>query len=178
MNTFLMTIIIGISLSMDAFSLSLIYGTIGLNKDRILTLSIIVGLYHFFVPLLGLSLGNIITKYLIININILVSIIFTIIGIEMLISSLKEKKDKIFSTLPGFFLFGLSVSIDSFSVGIGLKGINSDYLQVSFIFLLVSFLFTYLGSNLGNKLNRRFGEVSTIGGGLLLIVLGLYYLLK
>ena len=43
--------IIAVSLSMDAFSLSLAYGTVNLDKKSCLKLSIIVGLYHFFMPL-------------------------------------------------------------------------------------------------------------------------------
>ena len=49
MNLFLL-FIIAISLSMDAFSLSLAYGTLDINKKEIITLSIIVGIYHFFMP--------------------------------------------------------------------------------------------------------------------------------
>ena len=49
--------IIAVSLSMDAFSLSLAYGTVNLDKKSRLKLSIIVGLYHFFMPLLGNLIG-------------------------------------------------------------------------------------------------------------------------
>ena len=43
--------IIAISLSMDAFSLALAYGTISLSKKEINILSIVVGIYHFFMYL-------------------------------------------------------------------------------------------------------------------------------
>ena len=66
MGSLLTTILVGISLSMDAFSLSLAYGTINLNKRQELTLSLIVGLYHFVMPLIGLFFGSIIEKYIII----------------------------------------------------------------------------------------------------------------
>ena len=90
MNAFFATLIIGISLSMDAFSLSLIYGTYGLSKKNIYLLSIIVGIFHFFMPLIGILFGNIIKNYFIFNINLVVSIIFSIIGLEMILSSKKE----------------------------------------------------------------------------------------
>lgn len=178
MDTFFTTLLIGISLSMDAFSLALAYGTQDINKNNKLILSIIVGLYHFIMPLLGLFFGNFITKYLIMNISILVGIIFLLIGIEMIISSLREKEEKLFLTLPGFFIFGFSVSIDSFTTGIGLNVINNNYLQVSIIFSLVSGLFTYIGLIFGNRLKSYFGKFSTIAGGLTLIILGIYYFFK
>ena len=168
----------GISLSMDAFSLSLIYGTQNITKSNKIILSLIVGIYHFFMPLLGLSFGNIITKYLIINISVLVAFIFVIIGSEMIISSLKEKEEKFFLNTLGFLIFGFSVSIDSFTTGIGLNVINSNYLEVSLIFCLVSGLFTYLGLILGGKLKSYFGTLSSVFGGVILIILGIYYFFK
>ena len=81
-------ILIAVSLSMDAFSLSLLCGTEGIkNKDKII-LSIIVGIYHFVMPLIGLNIGSYITSQIIINTNILVGAILTLIALEMIISSL------------------------------------------------------------------------------------------
>ena len=79
--------LIAVSLSMDAFSLALIYGTQGINKKDKIILSLIVGIYHFVMPLIGLSIGIYITNKLIINASILVGIILCLIAIEMIISS-------------------------------------------------------------------------------------------
>ena len=66
MNAIISTIIVGVSLSMDAFSLALAYGTVGLSNKNKIILSIIVGCFHFFMPLMGLIFGNIITTHFII----------------------------------------------------------------------------------------------------------------
>ena len=58
----LIILTIAISLSMDAFSLALAYGTLNLEKKDIISTAIIVGIYHFFMPLLGNGVGNIILK--------------------------------------------------------------------------------------------------------------------
>lgn len=177
MNTFFMTLLVGISLSMDAFSLALAYGMQKItSKDKII-LAIIVGSYHFLMPLIGLKIGNYITSYVFLDLDILVAVIFGVIGIEMIISSIKEKEEKIFINIIGFLIFGLSVSIDSLTTGIGLNVINNNYLQVAFIFAIVSAIFTYVGLILGNKLNDKIGKYSTIIGGIILIILGVYYLL-
>ena len=65
----IMVIVIAVSLSMDAFSLSLAYGTLNLEKSQIRLLSLIVGLYHFFMPLLGMWVGTKILNFLPINPN-------------------------------------------------------------------------------------------------------------
>lgn len=177
MKPLLTTILVGISLSMDAFSLSLAYGTINLNKRQKLTLSLIVGAYHFIMPLIGLFFGSVIEKYIIINFNILVALIFVLIGVNLIMSSFKEEKTTFLVGIVGYLTFGLSVSLDSLTTGIGLNAINNNYLQVSTIFAISSLTFTYLGLKLGNILSEKIGHYATIAGGILLIILGIYYLI-
>jgi manganese efflux pump family protein len=113
--------LIAVSLSMDAFSLALIYGTQGIAKKDKLLLSLIVGVYHFIMPLIGVIIGNLITSKILINTNILVGIILSLIAVEMIISSFKETNNKFLLTFPSYLIFGLSVSIDSLTTGIGLS---------------------------------------------------------
>ena len=78
MNTFFVTILLGISLSMDAFSLALGYGTQGIGKKNEILLAVIVGVFHFFMPLIGLFIGNAIYQYFVFNFDLVVGIIFFI----------------------------------------------------------------------------------------------------
>ncbi len=172
----MLVIIIAISLSMDAFSLALAYGTLNLNKKDIYKLSLVVGFYHFFMPLLGLFLGNIILKY-VSNPNFIVFLILFVIGIEMIYETFKEEDIKNIVSLRQILLFGLAVSIDSFSVGIGLNIISKNYLYCSTIFSIFSLSFTYLGLILGKKINNIIGKTSTIIGGLILIIIAFMYLI-
>lgn len=176
MSIFLTTLLIAISLSMDAFSLALIYGLQPISKNNKILLSIIVGLYHFFMPLIGLIISKILTNYLIVDLNIIVTIIFIIIGIEMIISNSKESKQQLTINIIGFIIFGLSVSIDSLTTGIGIEAINKNYIQVCITFAITSSIFTYSGLLLGNKLNKKYGKYSTIIGGITLIILSFYYI--
>lgn len=170
--------LIAVSLSMDAFSLALIYGTQGINKKDKIILSLIVGIYHFIMPLIGLSIGIYITNKLIINASILVGIILCLIAIEMIISSFKDEEERFLLTLPGYLIFGLSVSVDSLTTGIGLPAIAENYFLTATIFSITSLIFTYLGLNLGNTLNKKYGKVSTIIGGSILFSLGIIYIFK
>lgn len=161
---------------MDAFSLAMLYGTEGIKKKDKLILSIIVGIFHFAMPLIGLSIGSFITNKIIFKADILEGIILSLIAIEMIVSSFKEKEQTFLVSIPGFLLFGLSVSIDSLTVGIGLHAITDSYILSSLIFSITSFLFTLLGLNLGNILNQKYGKVSTIIGGTILLILGIVHL--
>ena len=176
MNVFFTCVLIGISLSMDAFSLALLYGTYGLSKKDELMLSTIVGLFHFFMPLIGLFFGNVVFHYLMVDSNFVVGIIFGLLGIEMFISSFRSEEVKILIGFVPFLLFGLSVSIDSLTTGIGLSSISDNYLMVSSIFMIFSALFTYLGLKLGGFLSDKFGKVATMFGGSLMIFLAFFYI--
>ena len=169
--------IIAVSLSMDAFSLSLAYGTINLSKNNMLILSIIVGIYHFFMPLVGMLFGNVIINYFPIKPETIVFFVLTIIGIQMIYESFKSKEIVKKMSIFELIMFGFAVSIDSFSVGIGLKGVNNNYYEVSLIFSLCSFIFTYIGLMLGTKLNELVGKYAKTIGGIILIGLGIYYFL-
>ncbi len=169
------SILIGIGLSMDAFSLSILYGTLSFSKKKILLLSSFVGLFHFLMPLLGYMFGSYLFSYLAINTHALVGAILGIIAIEMLLSVKKEEQLTNLTTISSLLLFAFTVSIDSFSVGIGLSGLTDQILMSALIYALLSGMFTLLGLSIGKNLNRLFGKLSTIVGAMILLILSIYY---
>ena len=172
MSSFFTILLIGISLSMDAFSLALVYGIIGMTKRQKIALSIIVGIYHFIMPIIGMLFGSIINSISFINLHIIASIILLYIGLDLIISSDKEG-DKMTISIFGFIMFGLSVSIDSLTVGICLKTITNNYLIAPLIFSISSLIFTYLGLTLGNIIGTKVGAYSKILGGIILITIAI-----
>lgn len=170
-------LMIAISLSMDAFSLSLAYGTLNLTWKDIRSLSITVALYHFIMPMLGIFLGSFILKLLPMDSSYIVFVVLFFIGSQMIIESFKEQEPVKKMTKIEILLFGLAVSIDSLSVGIGLKSMTEHYLLSAFFFSFFSFLFTLLGLRLGKKVHQKIGKISTTIGGIVLIVLGFIYLI-
>ena len=177
MASFFTILLIGISLSMDAFSLAIIYGIQGMTQNQKIFLSIIVGIYHFLMPLIGLIFGTILAKINLISINIIATIILIYIGIDLIISNYKKEEHITISKL-GFLIFGLSVSIDSLTVGIGLRAITNNYLISSIIFSLTSLTFTCLGLTLGNIIGSKVGSYSKLIGGIILIIIAIILLLK
>lgn len=168
---------IAISLSMDAFSLSLAYGTLSFSKKEINMLSIIVGIYHFFMPIIGMLIGHYIINLIHISTDLIVLIIFSAIGINMILESRKPQEEVYKMKISEMILFGLAVSIDSFSVGIGINNISDNFIFCSTIFSITSFIFTYLGLILGKKLNILIGKIATLLGGFTLIILGIIYVI-
>ena len=177
MSSFFTILLIGISLSMDAFSLALIYGMQGMTHKQKIFLSTIVGIYHFIMPLIGLSFGTLLANINLISIDIIASLILIYIGIDLIISNSK-KEDRMEVTKIGFLIFGLSVSLDSLTVGIGLKAITSSYLLSSIVFSLSSLVFTYLGLMLGNIIGNKIGSYSKLTGGIILISIAIIMFIK
>jgi putative Mn2+ efflux pump MntP len=177
MQSILAISFVGICLSLDAFSLSLLYGTLNLSKKKMILLSIVVGIYHFFMPIIGSLIGHIIVIHLLLLPKHIVAIIFIFIAIEMIISVFKEETLIVLDFI-GILLFGLAVSVDSFLTGIGLSILNNNILQCSFIFSIFSSSFTYVGLRIGGKISQKYGKCSSIVGGILLIIVAICYLTK
>ena len=93
----------------------------------------------------------------------------------MIVETKKESKINVLG-IGELILFGLAVSIDSFSVGIGLNAIYNKPILAALIFSITSYIFTYLGLLLGTKINNKIGKYSTIIGGIVLIIIGIIYL--
>ena len=165
----------GIGLSMDAFSLSLSLGTTNPTKRNIIKTALIVGLFHFIMPLLGYFIGNSF-KYKIPNINILTFILFIILSIEMY-KTKDEEKSSILNNIT-ILLIAFSVSIDSFTVGIAF-GLNNEYILISsIIFSIISSIFTYLGLTLGKRIKNKYKKLSTYLGIILLLIVAFKYLIN
>ena len=64
MKELLILLIIGVCLSIDAFSVSTVIGMYDLSIKKTLKASITVGIFHFVMPLLAVILSNEITKFL------------------------------------------------------------------------------------------------------------------
>lgn len=167
---------IAIGLSMDAFSLALIYGTLNMKKKYHYLMSIFVGIFHFFMPLLGYMIGKVIFSLVPIPPKIVAGVIFIALAIEMLISLKKEEQVKILKNIFSILLFAFTVSIDSFSIGMGLGSLTDNIYIASLIFSLTSAIFTYGGVILGDILVKRYGNIATLIGSIILLFLGIHYI--
>ncbi len=177
MNKIIMDFAIALALSMDAFSISICMTTSNLlNKRKMFIFTILVGILHFVMPLLGNYIGLAISINLEKIANYILGIIFLILGIEVLNSKEKEEIPKI--NYLYLAIIAITVSIDSFTVGLGLS-LTHEYTYISsMIFSIVSFSFTILGLTIGKYLNEKIEKKATIIGGILLIMLSIKYFLK
>ena len=168
-------LLIGISLSMDTFSLSLSLGSIA-NKQKLKLIPFIVGIFHFFMPLMGNVLGLKLVKWFNLASHFLLGFILIFLGLNLAFHYFKDEEINIRLNIIGMIIFAISVSIDSFTVGIGINAITNKTILASLIFALCSASFTSLGLLIGKYGANYIGKKATFLGIALLLVLGLYHL--
>ncbi len=177
MNKIITDLIIAVALSMDAFSISICLTTSNLlNKKKLIIFPIIVGILHFVMPLLGNCVGLMISVNLQLIANYILGIIFLVLGLEVLTGKEKEQYLKI--SLIYLIVIAITVSIDSFTVGLGLS-LTEEYTYLSsLIFSITSFIFTIIGLTIGKYLNKKVEKRASTIGGILLLLLSIKYLLN
>lgn len=177
MNIFLL-ILIGISLSMDTFSLALSLGTFYSDKLKYIKLSLMVGIFHFVMPLLGNIMGNKIKLFFKIPSNILLFSIFIFIALEMFIDLFSKNEKKFNLSFFNMILFSFTVSMDSFTIGIGINDLTKYPYLGYLIFMIVSSVFTLLGLNMGKYAYATIGKLAKIIGLFIIIILAVFEIIK
>ena len=162
---------------MDAFSIALSIGTTHLSKNRFILIPIVVSIMHFVMPLIGLFLGNHILSVININPKIIMTIILLYLAFLMYKDRNNDKVTKI-NSLLSIFLYALSVSLDSFSVGIGLKALTDKIIIPPIIFSLCAGTITYMGLILGKYSQKVWKEKASLIGIILLISISIVNICK
>ena len=179
MKEILNILLIGIALSMDTFSLSLGVGTYNLEKKKCIQLSLLVGIMHFIMPLLGNIVGDQIMRFFSLNSNLFLGCILLFIAVNLLIDMVKKEEDTTIDlSLFGMFLFAFGVSIDAFSTGLALTAITKNKILAMLLFSRTSFTFTLIGLNIGKYVSKKLGNKASILGFILLVVLGIFHICK
>lgn len=163
---------------MDAFSLALSYGIKNISKKNVIITAITVGLFHFFMPLLGNMVGISLFENTFIKPKYVLFIVFLLLSVDMLLNFFEENAKIRDLNVFGTLFFAISVSLDSFSVGIGINYLYDNILFVVSSFCMISALFTFLGFYLGRKINNKIGKYSFLLGSITLFIYSLLVLTK
>lgn len=167
-------IFVAIALGMDAFSISLGMGMQQLRLKRVMKIGFIFGLFHMILPFIGIVIG----KFLSVKIGYIATLtsglILVAIGVQMILMAFNHKtKSNIQPLRFGLVFLGLSVSLDSFPVGLsmGISGVKT--VIALFLFGMISTGMTWTGLLLGRKVRGLLGVYSEMLGGSILCTFGL-----
>lgn len=179
---FFNSILLGVGLAMDAFSVSMANG---LNEPRMKAgrMSLIAGCYCFFqivMPLLGwICVHTIVQAFSKFELLIpwIALILLAYIGGKMVLEGLgkKDEEEKVSALGIGTLIVqGIATSIDALSVGFTI----ADYgfvmaLVCSLLIGITTFVICMAGLQIGKKVGTRLSGKASLLGGVILIAIGI-----
>lgn len=173
--------IMALVLSMDTFSICLAMGMTKPNFNQIILIGAVIGLFHVIMPLIGILIGELLSEHFKMLAGIVGSILLMFLGCQMIIEFLKRRKARLLLINPkgmSLVLLALSLSLDSFSVGLSLGVYGTSLLSTIIIFGSVNSFLAWTGLLMGRKTDRFFGTYGELIGGLVLFALGLRMLFQ
>lgn len=164
--------IMALAVGMDAFSVSLGLGIYKIRIRHIFLIGIVVGFFHFVMPLLGVVTGNFISDRFGTFTFYIGGVLLVIVGLQMIVSSFQSQTTMFLPIGWGLILFSILVSLDSFSVGLslGIFGVRLFAIVVSFA--CVTTFLTWSGMFIGRKIQNMLGVYAELFGGCIFVGFG------
>ena len=182
------SLLLGVGLAMDAFSVSIANGIVESNmrKGRMLKIAGVYAVFQMMMPLIGwllvTTVANIFTSFSVL-IPWIALILLLFIGGKMVVEGIKDRKkgedkeeEKKVSklTFGALILQGIATSIDALSVGFTIA--EYSFIQAfasSLIIGVVTLVICLIGLIFGKKIGNKFSSIATIIGGVILILIGI-----
>lgn len=162
------------ALGMDAFSVSLGMGLIRMRLKQIFHIGLLIGLFHIFMPLAGMILGKVMSDKFGLAALYAGGSLLIILGAQMIYSSFRKEDSPLIAPVGlGLILFALSVSLDSFSVGLSLGIFGVKIMLTVILFGFMSMVMTWIGLLIGKRVQNWFGTYSEALGGSILLLFGI-----
>ena len=179
---FFNTILLGVGLAMDAFSVSVADGLNDSkgNKKQFFLIAFVFGGFQALFPFIGWTCVHTLVTLLKAFEKAVPWIalgLLLFLGIKMIIDGVKgeeeEKKDNKLG-IKTILLQGVAVSIDALSVGFTLAEHNLLQALVSVTIIgIITFLISMIGLFIGKKIGTKLSNKAQIFGGIILIAIGI-----
>lgn len=175
-------LLISIGLAMDAFAISISSGlTIKkLKVQNAFKIALFFGGFQAIMPVLGWISGISIKNYIAGIDHWIAFGILSVIGIKMIYESVKIEKEKnkmnILNTKV-LFILAVATSIDAFAVGVSFVFLSVAIIKPAVIIGIITFIMSFTGVFIGERIGHLFEDKIEIVGGLILIGIGIKILL-
>lgn len=177
---------LGVSLAMDAFSVSLANG-LSEPKMKIKKAAGIAFIFAFFqaaMPLIGwICVHTIAQQFEVFEklIPFIALILLSFIGGKMLIDGIKNRCEEecCQSTFKGILVQGVATSIDALSTGFTISEYNAlKAIICAVVVAVVTFVICFAGIFIGKKFGTSISGKAGILGGIILIIIGVQIFIK
>lgn len=181
--SFVEILLIGIGLSMDAFSVSICKGltTKHFSWKMALVCGLWFGFFQALMPVIGYFLGEQFEQYITAVDHWIAFGLLFLIGANMIREAVWGHDDQENNGALDFktmLLLAIATSIDALAVGVSFACIQVKIWSAVLIIGLTTFLFSILGVKVGNAFGSKFEKSAGVIGGIILILIGLKILLE
>ncbi|MCI5759139.1 MAG: manganese efflux pump MntP family protein [Eubacterium sp.] len=192
MNFVLNSILLGVGLAMDAFSVSIANGLNepGMSRKKTYGIAACYAFFQFAMPMIGWFCVHTIASYFKVFqkfIPWIALLLLLYIGGQMLFEGIRRIKNKCEEnpencgcgtktvlTRKTLIIQGIATSIDALSVGFTTARYGTAAaFSSSLIIAVVTFVICMIGLLFGKKFGERLSEKATILGGIILIAIGI-----
>ena len=176
------TLLVAVGLAMDAFAVSLGAGT-SHQSDNIrsrLRLSFHFGLFQAFMPVLGWLAGSSIDRFISSIDHWIAALLLAYVGGKMIREGISSGPLVLTgdpSRGKSLVMLSVATSIDALAVGLSLSMLKVHIVTPAVIIGVVTFSLSLVGLLVGNYLGNKFGKVTQVLGGVILIGIGLRVLI-
>ncbi|MGI5889121.1 MAG: manganese efflux pump MntP family protein [Oscillospiraceae bacterium] len=185
---FLNSILLGVGLAMDAFSVSIANGLAepGMKKSKQMAMSGTYAVFQFLMPMIGWVCVHTLVEYFTAFQKFIPWIALALLGYiggSMLYEGIRNKKTGDPTEHPvrarDILIQGIATSIDALSVGFTISDYGVDMaLCASLIIALVTFGLCMAGGAIGKKFGMKLAGKASILGGIILIGIGIEIFLR
>ena len=179
---FFNSLLLGVGLAMDAFSVSLANG---LNEPcmkgrKMAAVAGVFGIFQGLMPLIGWICIHTVVQYFTFFEDLIPWIalaLLSYIGAKMLIEGIQNKDAEthcVALTLTGLLVQGVATSIDALSVGFTIADYDLRAAVIAAVLIAaVTFVICFAGLYIGKKVGTKLAGKAGILGGVILILIGI-----
>lgn len=182
MTELLTLLLVGLSVGLGNFAVSVAIGLDGVSRSLRLRLAFIFGLFETGMPIVGLVLGQQVASALGGNANLIGGALLGLTGVYLTLKALrktdKKKIEHVSNKWGKLLITGLSLSIDNLIVGFGLGTRHQSLLLAAVVIGVTSVGLSLIGLEIGSRLSSKVEEYSEIISGLILVAVGILVGLK
>lgn len=182
------SVLLGVGLAMDAFSVSVANGLheTNMKNSKMCGVAGTFALFQYAMPMIGWICVHTILQYFKVFekcIPWIALFLLLYIGGKMLIGAIRGGEDNEEETTGvGFgalMIQGVATSIDALSVGFTIADYNALMANIAgLIIAIVTFILCIAGVKIGKKFGNKFSNKAEIAGGIILICIGLEIFIK
>lgn len=173
--------LIGVSLSMDAFSVAVCKGLSmhRINWKNSFIIALFFGIFQAIMPAAGFALGSSFERFVRDYAPVIAFILLAFLGGKMIYDAVKGEEDSEVSDkldIKELFILSVATSIDALIIGIVFATESTPLSSIPLYISIIgatTFIISLIGVIIGNRFGAKYNKKATILGGIVLVMIGI-----